>query len=215
MFENVDWAATGAFWSGVGSVIGGAALWATFYTARRSLKDWREQELFRENRKVAVEALAAFEEGKDAIAAIRGAASLGGEQAAVIDRIREAEKKEGISLTSEELEKHKKRLTVHLRIEHYADTWRKISELLPLVKAVFGERAKALLFEIFEVRHEIFVAAEMFRHDISVESAQKFNAIIWQITSDATKDPIISKLNEAGAELESILEPFIARPQSG
>lgn len=209
MFENVDWAATGAFWGGIGSLAGGIALWATFLKARESVNDWREQELLKENRKLAIEILAAFEDGKDAIASIRNPFSRGGEVADVARRLREAAETENVFMDERDRAKHMKRMTVHIRLEHFNDTWVRISKLLPLARAVFGVEVKELLRQVLVARTKIFAAAEMFRHDLAPENVEKYERIIWPMETEEENDPIIPSLNKAQEELERILTKFV------
>lgn len=207
--QNIDWAATGAMLGGIGSLLGAGAVIFGLLKAKSEVDNWKEQERYKEDRRLAIEIIAAFEEGRQSIREIRSPMSLGGEQAEVEARLNEAVQKEGVTLNDAERSNHLIRLTVLYRIERYKECWDRIAKLLPLAKAVFGERVKQLLFDIPKARHEVSIAANMFRHKLSDESRQKHEATIWQMTTDPKEDPIDSKLHESAEELERLLTPYI------
>lgn len=208
----IDWNATGAMFAGIGSLIAAGVLIATFIKARKSFEEWKRQEAYKTDRKLAIDILAAFEEGKQAIRTIRSIVSLGEEQAEVERFIKEnsnGDYNSSYSYVAGERDRLKKRITVQLRIQHHKETWDRIIKILPVAKAIFGVRIKNLLVDVLKARQEIWIAASMFHHKLAPTSEEKYDAIIWLMTSKPEEDAIESKLQKAEKELEQKLTPYI------
>lgn len=220
MLYEIDWTLTAEMFSGIGTfLVGLAATVALFkapdtiseYQKRQQLKalSERQHEEFKADRSIAIDILAAFEEGRQSIKSIRSLMSPSWEVTEVEKEIRAQAKKENAHISDEEVSNQLLRYTVIRRINQHQKTWDKIAKLLPLAKAVFAQKVKGLLFDVLKARREIYVSAEMFRHPLNDELRANCESKIWQMTDNVEEDPIESKLEESEKELERILTPYI------
>ncbi len=212
-FANIDWAGTGAMLGGIGSILAALAIGAGVFQAARSVQNWKEQESFKEDRRLAIDILAAFEDGKQNIKEVRSPATTGAEHVEVERRLNELIEEEDVHLTEAQRTRQIKRLTVLGRVKRRDECWSRVVKLLPLAKAVFSQAARDKLFEIIRVRNKIINAANMFPGDPPPEMVQRFEAVIWDHSDDNQEDEIAAGLTTTSEQLAAELMPFV-RPSS-
>lgn len=97
------------------------------------------------------------------------------------------------------------------RIQHHNEYWRKVSGLLPVAKAVFGEEVEVSLRAILEAKREIEVAAEIYPDTIGDRAhTGKLRQVLWTLKPE--DDPLKARLLEAEDKLQRALSPIL-RPQ--
>lgn len=198
---QIDWAATGSMLAGIGSLIAAATFIASAFVAWRSYQQWKEKEHYLEDRKLAIDILAAFEEGKGAIMSLRYP---------LIMSMTELAKSEYVTNA---VCKH-----IETQLERKEQTWALIEKLKPQAKAVFGIEVVALMNEIIRAKNAIGSAVFLLLDEHIAEHAKERAKKALLIGNEGKGDPLYLNVKKAGEHLEQTLTPYIrsdSKPKKG
>ncbi|MFN4102034.1 MAG: hypothetical protein ACK4GT_19915 [Pararhodobacter sp.] len=205
----LDWAATGAFLSGVGALLAGiAATFAVFVT----LRQWQTRNDYKARAEDARSILVTFFEGRQVLRTVRS----GLIEPYEIEKAEKAILEQRSYLEDREKQRLVQTITTLSRIGQHNDYWRKVASLLPIAKAVFGDEAELSLRAILEAKREIEVAAEIYPDSVGDRALTKeLQQVLWTLKPE--NDPLMAKLEKAEDHLQKLLSPLLrpakARPR--
>ena len=201
MGDCTEWiSAAGALIGGLGGAAAGAA--AVYVAFRASKTGWLEGE----DRKLAIEALAHFREGRFHLDAIRNPGQSGAEVA-------EAEKqlKEG-GFPAPKFRQVSAAITL-ARLQYDTEFWRSYQKLLMRVGAVFGDAAADEMRQIVLVRGEVWSATKVLLHEeVSSTTITELEIKIFrdsELVDGEVHDEINARLDNAYRRLETALRKHV------
>jgi hypothetical protein len=175
-----DWSATGDMLSGIGTIAGALAIVMAAWLGRSAVTDYRHQKIVDRELQHAERALAVAYRIRLAVSSIRSPMSTAVE----------------LSTSKEELEKTDwfvelpeggQNRTVqanvfYQRIRFFAPAFDEAVEVLPLVKAYFGDEAEKAMTELIHARHSVRVYADAYSRDEGAdpEFSSKIRSYIWK-----------------------------------
>lgn len=189
------------------TVIGAlAVLGITWFGIRR----WRVEQVERRQIEVAEEALSLVYESEDVFNSIRSPLVTSNEYA---ERVPETNE------TKDEISRRNTYYATIKRINAFRPYFERVSKIYPVYRAVFGKSTSAPLREIFLIRNEIIISAEMLadRRDIGEEDQatkdmyRKQRENIWAAGTKNSEDPssIENRIKKLTAELEAQATPLL------
>lgn len=191
-WNDISWEATGAMFAGIGSLIAAATFVASAFVAWRSYQQWKEKERYLEDRRLAIEILSAFEEGRKAIKALRQHAFFFWSD---------------IDFDKDAIETMRSEIDTHI-VEN-EDIWEKIDALLIRAKIIFGIEVNHSLFFIVQAKMDISRACRTLGFKITEKIKEKELSKIIPKSDKMDEDKYYSRILVAQKTLERILTPYI------
>lgn len=208
----IDWGATAAM---IGALATSVLAYIAFVTLRNAPKKIEAEFLARrkherdmEDRRLAIDTLAAFEEGREAIKHIRSSAIFSREIKQAKADIKAAEEKGSFTLKDDEPGRWQQAQIVSNRIRQHKETWDKINSLVPVLRAVFGNDVKDLLYSLIIVKNKIHFAAEALKDRMPLEDRQRFQREMKEWTK-IEEDPFYQEIISNRDKLEEKLRRYI------
>ncbi|MEM1020092.1 MAG: hypothetical protein AAGJ09_06335 [Pseudomonadota bacterium] len=199
LFACIDWNAVAAMLSAVAALGVAIAAWK----ARGTFEEWREKELFLDNRKVAIDILATFYKSRDAFDQIRSPMSFGYETErakAMLEKGKTPEDAGNSSVRQAQI--------ILNRLSDHNDLWDRLYELMPLAQAQFGDDVKKGLQQILRIRGQIVSAAHRYP-DRDNESRREITDVIWYTGGEHREDALNQDLDKACSSLEASLKKYL------
>ena len=207
--SQINWVATGQMLTGLGTWAGAAALLIAAIIGRSAASDFREQKV--EARKIehAEAALSAAYRIRDALHVIRSPLSTGAENA---DARQEMEKFDWFKNKDDEEQSRIVQANVfYQRIRRYDDDFQSAIEMLPFLKAYFGDVEEGALRDLIRARNAVRIYAESFAQRVySDRDIQlKIESYIWEGAMPGQEDPIALRVSNSIVILEKSLLPIV------
>lgn len=156
--SSVDWAATGAMLSGLGTLIGAGAVIYAAHKGSDTFKQWRRQKNEERRIELAEQVLTLAYKLRRAIESIRSPGMWGVEQDAVYDELR----KKGLINDETPLGYVGILATAQAtlsRSDAYKVLWDELLDTMPSAKAIFGNEIEKALDEFWTQRHRVIQGA--------------------------------------------------------
>lgn len=195
--------------SGIGTLAGAAAIVIAALLGRSAVTDFRQQKVAERELQHAEKALAAAYKMQSALSSIRSPLSTGIELSESEDELKDTDWFGGL------LDAKKKRViqsnVFYRRIRTFKEAFDEGIEMLPFVKAFFGEASEMALRDVIHARHTVRVYADAYTDDEGTDPdfSMTVRSNIWESGSATNTDPVKTKVEEAIAVLEGNLLPII------
>ena len=201
------WSATGDMMAGWGALAAAAAVIYAANRASNTFRAYRRQK--QEDRRIdaAERILTLAYSLKRILTAVRSPMSMGGEIHEAQAQLEEAAWYQGMN----DAQKSKARIgqVALRRVQQHKDDWDKITEMMPMARALFGEDTEANLQTFWAQVVAVNVSAEMYRDDNGndPEFTARMERAFWSMGVD--RDEIAAHVDEAISGLEAELLPII------
>ena len=218
---SIDWAATGAMLSGLGSLAAAGAVVFAAKVGRSTFNDWKRQK--NEGRRIdlAEELLALAYKLKRALSGIRSPVMLGGETTEMIEKLSEN------GLIDDQTPDHVRsglataQATLS-RAGHQRPLFENLLDTMPVAKAIFGEEIEKALETFLVQRAKIVTAAKTYgdfvrrplpidekRMEKAMERREKIETIFWEGGNAEGVDEVADAIAGAIRTMEVRLLPII------
>lgn len=201
--------------TGIGTIASALAIMAAGLLGREAVANFRRQKQVERQMAHAERTLAAAYRLDDAISSIRSPLSTSAE---LNDAGEELEKFDWFNQLDEQRKKRTVQTNVfYQRIRHFKSAFDEGLEMLPFVKAFFGDEEESALRELIRVRNSVRVYADAYSNDHAEDAdfSKKIQSYIWEgMTDPSGNDPIKTECKKAISILEDSLLPII-RPSAG
>ncbi|MEM6912736.1 MAG: hypothetical protein AAF511_02025 [Pseudomonadota bacterium] len=203
--EQIDWAATGAMLGGIGSILSASAILVGSVAAFRSFALWRKQQLRKEKRDWAFDALALLYQAEDIFVSVRSP-FMSGAELSNASKVLDASDADSFDHHPGRPSRgdFEVRQAYINRVNSHQGFWKKIVEMLPKAKVLFGEELVRLLRIPLGVRAEIIASADSFGSD-----DPEFQKSLEKVLFGKSDDEIFNKIISTRRDAESLLRDYI------
>ena len=202
-FYCIDWSATGSMLSGIGAVLGAAAV----ILVADNYRKWIKREKYKKDRERAIEIASIYYEGESILHNIRAPFLSASE-------IKDGERAlgdvpEGVS--DAQLNKWTTRAVVLNRIQRHDDYWEKLFNILPVAKVMFGVSVHDALFDLILIRSKLYAAADaiLYSPDGDLEVSQM---LFRNWGGRDHKDEVQESLSKAKRVIDEMVVPYVSSP---
>lgn len=208
--EHIDWATTGTFWSGVGTI---GTFAVALCAAIIGFRVWKRREKFRTHSSHAIQIGIAFYEGLQSIDGIREPSMSAQELKAAEEALGERP----AAVNDEEWLRLKQASAVVARTQKHSELWERISGLRATAKLLFPTEVENSLKDILLARQTVLAAASLYArtNDNTIkEKALKRMVKPWIEMDDKgnftdPEDEFLANLEQAKTNLHAQLDPYL------
>jgi len=214
--EAIDWAATGAMLSGLGTLVGGLAVIGAAVIGSRTFDNWKRQKLAERHIEQAERILTATYKVRRALSRVRSPAMWGQETEAAEKQLKESGQWQKTFPESE----RKSLATMQAyynRLNATREEQRALEECQPMARAFFGEELEKALEELNHQFWTVKVYVDANHNDKTGSDAdfrRKIQSTIWEGYPSVEENEVDKTIVEQVQLIESTLIPVLRTAKS-